>query len=230
MNINHTHLFLILDKSSSMSSLREATIEGFNSFIKKQSDLPGEMTVSLVQFADNYETSYLNVPIKVAPILSYKTYNPDGVSTALLGAIGKSIDDLGKYLAGLPENSRPGKVVVAVFTDGFENSTPSYEWSNRYTREVVASKIKTQKDVYSWDILFVGSNQDAILTGSQYNVSAGKAFTYSNTYVGVTGAYSQVSDYILRSRSAKTSAEFAANTFTEAERKIQEDLINKAGQ
>ena len=76
-------------------------------------------------------------------------YNPDGL-TAMNDGLGIGIDNTGKWLAAMNEEDRPGKVLVAVFTDGLENA------SKEYTLKQVQDKIKEQTNVYSWEFLYVG--------------------------------------------------------------------------
>jgi len=78
-----------------MSSIAEETIAGFNEFVENQKLLPVEATFSLVQFDDVYELVHDGIPIQDVPLLDHDTFVPRG-STALLDAIGKTIDDVGK--------------------------------------------------------------------------------------------------------------------------------------
>lgn len=53
---------MILDKSGSMQLVKEKTIEGFNTFLDEQKKVPGEATISLVQFDTKVEKTYLAKP------------------------------------------------------------------------------------------------------------------------------------------------------------------------
>lgn len=83
------------------------------------------------------------------------TFVPRG-STALLDAIGRTIDDLGKQLEGTPEADRPNQVIIAILTDGEENCSRHHPWQS------VAKLIRHQTENYHWQFLFLGANQDAI--------------------------------------------------------------------
>ncbi len=63
MKDNFTRIAIILDRSGSMESCKESTVAGFNEFIRTQKELPGEATVKLVQFDDQYETVF-DKPLK----------------------------------------------------------------------------------------------------------------------------------------------------------------------
>jgi hypothetical protein len=59
MRQDYTHITVILDRTGSMESIRDDTIGGFNTFLKKQKTEPGTATLTLVQFdsQDPYEIS-----------------------------------------------------------------------------------------------------------------------------------------------------------------------------
>ena len=66
----------------------------------------------------------------------------------------------------------PGQVIVAILTDGLENSSQNYTWQQ------IARAIKQQTEQYRWTFLFLGANQDAIATAAQMNIAAANAATY----------------------------------------------------
>ncbi|MFN9026865.1 MAG: hypothetical protein ACK5VX_11810, partial [Akkermansiaceae bacterium] len=105
--------------------MQQAAIDGFNEFLKGQLDSPGDANLSLMLFDDEFNKIHDRTPLQKVRALNHKTYSPRG-STALLDAIGFSIDTLGKQLAAEPEEKRPGKVIVAIYTDGYENASNHY--------------------------------------------------------------------------------------------------------
>lgn len=154
MKDNFTRIAIVLDRSGSMESVREATIAGFNQFIEEQKKAPGEATVKLVQFDDQYEQVF-DKPLQDVPQLTQAMFVPRGW-TALLDAQGRTIVALGAELAALKEEERPSKVLMMTLTDGHENR------SKEFTLERVAALIKEQKEKYRWEFVFLGANQDAV--------------------------------------------------------------------
>jgi uncharacterized protein YegL len=138
MNQNLTEIAYVLDRSGSMETLQEAAISGFNSFVKEQLKAPGEANLSLLLFDDEFLQICDRLPLKEVRGLNAKTYVPCG-STALLDAIGKTIKALGKQLTKEPEESRPGNVTIAIYTDGYENS------STEFTMEQINRMITHQR-------------------------------------------------------------------------------------
>ncbi len=60
-----TEIIIVLDRSGSMSSIGQATVDGFNEFLLEQKGAKGKAFVTLVQFDDRYQVDYKNVPVKM---------------------------------------------------------------------------------------------------------------------------------------------------------------------
>jgi len=167
-NPNLTHLYFLLDRSGSMQTIVDDTVGGFDAFIAEQRTSPGECRVTLAQFDDHYEEVYADRPIADVPSL---VLQPRG-TTALLDSIGRLVTDAGQRLAALPEDQRPGTVVVGIMTDGMENA--SREWAHPQVKQL----IEKQTQDYQWQFLYLGADQDAIEVGMSIGVGAGHAVTY----------------------------------------------------
>ena len=231
MKQNFTSISVVLDRSGSMNSIITPTIEGFNEFIQQQRGVAeGECVVSLHQFDDQYQTDYQNKAIADVAELNVEFYVPRG-TTALLDAIGKTIDDLGKSLSDMDESERPDTVIVAILTDGHENA------SRDFTIRQINEMIKHQTDVYDWEFVFLGANQDAIATAARYGIERRNAMTYSASDRGTRAAFERMGDGLMRKRHAKAEAYHMGrstkqaalmskliNTFNEEDRREQEDI------
>ena len=198
MKENFTRIAIILDRSGSMESCKESTVAGFNEFIRTQREIPGEATVKLVQFDDQYETVF-DKPLKECPELTQNTFVPRG-STALLDAQGRTIVELGQELAALPEQERPSKVIVVTLTDGLENA------SKQYNLDKIGEMIREQRDKYNWDFVFLGANQDAIATAAAMSIPLPSAMSYSTSKAGVAATMAAVSHYVGAARSGRSAA------------------------
>ncbi|MDR3799159.1 MAG: VWA domain-containing protein, partial [Terracidiphilus sp.] len=188
MRDNFTRIAIVLDRSGSMESCKESTVAGFNEFIRTQREIPGEATVKLVQFDDQYETVF-DKPLKECPELTQNTFVPRG-STALLDAQGRTIVEMGQELVALPESERPSKVIVVTLTDGMENA------SKQYNLDKIGEMIREQRDKYSWDFVFLGANQDAIATAAAMSIPLPSAMSYSTSKAGVAATMAAVSHYV----------------------------------
>ncbi len=218
MKDNYTEIAIILDRSGSMHQTAGDTIGGYNKFIADQKLVPGEAKISLYQFNAVYEPTYEGLDVKEAKDLTAETYRPNG-NTALLDAIGKTINSLGTRLKNMPEDARPGKVIVAIITDGEENI------SQEFTKDVVFELIKQQQDVYKWGFVFLAANQDAIKAGGSFGINAGSTMTYAQTKKGLSATYDSFSGSVAHLRaSAGTTYDFMAKEafFSGKDRAAQE--------
>ena len=185
MKNHYSEIAFVLDRSGSMESCREAAIEGFNSFLQEQQRTEGLAKLTLILFDDEYLVPIDALPVAEILPLDNDSYVPRG-STALLDAIGRTIDELGARLAALPEQDRPMQVIVAILTDGLENSSQNYTWQQ------IADAIKQQSEQYRWTFLFLGANQDAIATAAQMNITAANAAAYVADAAGLHASASSL--------------------------------------
>lgn len=163
-----THLYFLLDRSGSMQSIKTDTEGGFAAFVDEQRKTAGECRVTLAQFDNEYDVVYSGKALADVPPLDLQ---PRG-STALLDAMGRLVTSAGAELVALPEDERPGTVIVAVMTDGYENA--SQEW----THPAIKALVEQQTKDYAWQFLYMGADQDAIEVGVSLGVSAAASVTY----------------------------------------------------
>lgn len=192
---NTCDLSIILDRSASMESVLQETLRSLNKFLEDQKAVPGDCLVSLYLFNHCYEVAYVGLPPTLAPAVTLESYVPAGY-TALLDAIGRTVDDTGKRLAALPEELRPSQVVVVILTDGQENA------SHQYTRQRVFDMITHQRQKYRWEFVFLGANQDAIATGAALGLPAAASSNYEATDVGTRYAFQLTSGAIASYRTS----------------------------
>lgn len=211
-----TDITIILDRSGSMSSVKDDTIGGFNEFLKTQKAAPGEAKVSLFQFDTEYEAVYEGKNIQDAPELTIETFVPRG-GTALLDAIGRTINANGARFSTMSEEERPEKVVVVILTDGEENS------SKEFTTREINALVSHQKDIYKWEFVFLGANQDAIMTAQSISISPQNAMTYAANSKGTGQAFHSMSARIVNYRAASGPIAAASLGFTDEDREAQKE-------
>jgi hypothetical protein len=212
-----TDITVVLDRSGSMGSIAKDVIKGLNAFVKAQQEVEGEARFTLVQFDDQYEVVHFRVPMADVPTVTARTYQPRG-STALLDAIGRTINDISSRVGQMAAADRPDQIVFAVQTDGFENA------SVEYTREQVFGMIRDRErkgtpqskavDEPTWEFVFLAANQDAIMEGDRIGFSASRAMDFDADGGGVAAMYAVMSSKV----SMKRRVAGASMDFTEAER------------
>ena len=186
-NFNQTEIVVVLDRSGSMGSIAPSTVEGFNKFLLEQQNSEGEAFITLVQFDDRYEVNYCSIPVKNAqPLILGESFVPRG-STALLDAIGRTIEEL----------KTDRDVVFVIITDGEENSSKTYK------RKAINKMIDNLQKEEEWKFLFLAANQDAIKSGSSLGISADNSITYAATSAGAYNVFNTVSVNMSSYRNAK---------------------------
>ena len=197
-----TEIVCVIDRSGSMRTMCAEAIGGFNHFLEEQKRLPGKAQLTLVQFDHLYEVMHASKPISDVPPLNSNTYVPRG-TTALLDAVGRTVDDVGARLSGLPEAQRPSKIIILIITDGCENA--SHDYSAQRVREMITH----QRETYSWEFVFLGANVDAFAEAAKLGIQ--HAATYAASGPGTSQAYAGVSRATSSLRSSgKVDADWSA--------------------
>ncbi|GHV81062.1 hypothetical protein AGMMS49944_28530 [Spirochaetia bacterium] len=190
-----TEIVAILDKSGSMNRLTDDTIGGYNAFIEEQKSLPGEAVLTTVLFNNGYTVLHRRIDIKEVPEITRKEYTAGG-STALLDALGKTINEIGAKLADTAEENRPSKVIFFIITDGEENS------SKEFFQERIKEMVELQTHTYSWEFIFLGANIDSFSTAATLGIQSDHAYNWTATGQGHRNAYRAASK-VMRSRRLK---------------------------
>ena len=198
---NFTSINVVMDKSGSMSSLRDDTIGSFNQFLTEQQSLTNDETIfSLALFNDKYEMVYDCVPITEVKPLTSEKYSPDGW-TALHDAVAKTINNTSAKFKAMKEEDRPSKIILVVITDGHENSS----------REFNAAKVRTLLDLhqseYKWQVVYLGAGSEMFDTKEQamdMGFTKSSSYSYNSTQRGTQSLYSNASFSVANYRLGNT--------------------------
>lgn len=171
MKKGSTELVFVLDKSGSMSGLEADTIGGYNSMLAKQQAVEGVCRITTVLFDNNYGLLHDRIDIKAVSAITEKEYVVGG-STALLDAIGRTINKIGNAQKHTADDYRAEKVMFVIITDGEENS------SREYSADKVKALIERQKTKYGWEFIFLGANIDAVQTAGRFGIAPDRAIDY----------------------------------------------------
>lgn len=219
-----SHIVFLLDRTGSMEVIRDDTIGGFNAFLAEQKKQPGRCTFTLVQFdtQDPQEVVYDRVAMPSVAPLTAETFVPRG-GTPLLDSLAQLIVSTGQRLAEMPEPDRPGKVIFVVLTDGQENS------SIQYTRAKVFDMITHQREVYQWQFVFLGANQDAIAEAVALGMDGGKAMRFAVTRRGSAAAFKSSARMLRDLRVAPDAVAMNRVAFMPEERLEQDQELASEG-
>lgn len=184
-----TELVFILDRSGSMSGLESDTIGGYNAMLEKQKKESGEAVLTTVLFDDKYELLHDRINLREIAAITDKEYFVRG-STALLDAVGKTINKIGNVPKNTAEAERAEHVMVVITTDGMENASCEFSY------EKVKNMIEHQKSKYGWEFIFLGANIDAIATAERFGISKDRATNYHADSAGTLLNYAVISETV----------------------------------
>lgn len=205
-DIDYTHLLAIVDRSGSMWSIERDMNGGLKSFLDEQKALPGKLLVDIVTFDTEIDQAYSSATVDD---IKFPIIAPRG-GTALQDAIGQSVVKLGEKLASLPEDERPGKVIVMIVTDGQENS--SHEFAGKDGSDRIKQMIETQRSNFQWEFLFLGANIDSFAVGGGFGIPQGAIINYTADGGSTQSVLRSASAYVGNTRSG------LAASFTDADR------------
>jgi len=193
MSNHKVDVTVLVDRSGSMFGIRRDTIEGLNTFITEQQKDPDGQKMTYIQFDNEYEVVHDDIPVSDMPLITEATFVPRGM-TALLDAIGQTINRIDSKLAVLNDDEKPERVMVVIVTDGHENA------SKNFSRDAILEMVKGHEDSGSWEFIYLGANQDAIRVGGGIGVRSTHAHTYTAGTVGVKHAFSNSSNAVYRAK------------------------------
>jgi len=192
-----TELIFILDRSGSMGGLESDTIGGYNAMLKRQMEAEGSAYITTVLFDDEYELLHDRINLKGVKPITEKEYFVRG-TTALLDAVGKSIQKIVNVQRNTSDDEKAEKVLFVITTDGLENASREYS----YTK--VRAMIEKQKSRYGWEFIFLGANIDAVSEAEKFGIDSSRAAQFHNDKDGIELNYKVVSEAICELRSSKT--------------------------
>ena len=191
-----TELVFILDKSGSMAGLESDTIGGFNSMLQKQKALSGVCRITTVLFDNRYELLHDRIDIRVVSPMTEKEYQVGG-STALLDAIGRTIQKLVSVQRNTAEEYRAENVMFVIITDGAENA------SREYSSQKVKAMIEHEKEKYGWEFVFLGANIDAVETAGRFGIAPDRAVDYVPDGAGTELNFQMMSEAVATFRKTR---------------------------
>ncbi|MGI6730805.1 MAG: vWA domain-containing protein [Anaerovoracaceae bacterium] len=192
-----TELVFILDRSGSMSGLESDTIGGYNALLEKQKKEDGEAIVTTVLFDDKYELLHDRINLNGISPITDQDYYVRGC-TALLDAVGKTINKISNAQKHTLEEERAEKVLFVITTDGLENA------SREYSYDKIKEMVERQKTEYGWEFIFLGANIDAVETAASFGISADRAANYHADSEGTQLNYDVISEAVCHFRADKT--------------------------
>ena len=208
-----TEIIFILDRSGSMGGLESDVIGGFNSMLKTQQSKEGNAIVTTVLFDDRYELLHDRIPLKGVQPLTKEEYYVRG-STALLDAVGMTIDKISNAHQHTAADECAEKTLVIINTDGLENA------SRHYSTDRIREMIARQKEAFGWDFIFLGANMDAVETAKHMGIDSAHAVTAMSDKESMPLQFEAMSD-------AVTSARFDEKFNNDWKKSVEADTVKR---
>jgi len=212
---NLTDVTVLVDRSGSMCSIKDAMEEALNGLVEDQKKDEDKVNLTVYQFdecgwGDEASSQILDTVLDTTSIheITQKLEIEPRGSTPLLDAMGMSITRTGERLAAMPENERPNRVLFVVITDGGENS------SSEYKRPQVIEMVKHQEEQYNWTFVYLGTNQDGIAEGMNLGVGAGFSGSYSGTHTSIASGMRCTVNRLVKSTKKSSDAEYCERATT----------------
>lgn len=158
----------VLDKSGSMDVIREATISGFNEFLREQQEEGGKAAMTLTLFDTFFTTVERATPIHEVRPLDHGAYRPGGM-TALYDAIGHTMRITDDYVA----ERKPDQVLFVIMTDGQENA------SREFDRTAILRMIEERQQSAGYEFIYLGANQDSYAVGGGIGIRGGRTLDHA---------------------------------------------------
>jgi len=167
-------IFFILDRSGSMSGIESDTIGGYNSFLEKQRKDEAPTSVTTILFDDRYEVLHNVRDIQDVTGITDQDYFVRG-STALLDAIGKTINSAKNRILSQSKINQPDNIIFVIITDGMENASTEYTYSS------VRELINLQESEHKWEFIFLGADLKSSKDADMMGISRNKQAFYSKS-------------------------------------------------
>jgi hypothetical protein len=200
------HVAIVLDRSGSMEACRDETISGFNEYaqhIRSTAKAAGlDTRLTLTVFNGEVRMPLFEEPLERLHPMSRKYYVPDG-STAMLDAVGQTVDRLERYGSQIDEAS----VLVCIISDGQENS------STEYTYASVAQRIARLTETERWTFTYMGSNQDLSIVSQQLDIPVSNMTSYVSSGEGTADAWKRHSRATSRRMQGVSTGQTASQGF-----------------
>jgi uncharacterized protein YegL len=175
------YVLFILDRSSSMETIRSEAVDAFNRQIKDtKKALEGkdhlDVEVSLVTFSTRVDTPEIWCrPLDEIKPITTEDFVPSGW-TAMYDAIGYAISRIQEQ----PDiNEDTTSVLVIIVSDGGENN------SIKFNATHISTMVKEMEDTKRWTIVYEGANIDLKEVRQSTGLSAGNSLLFDASNAGM---------------------------------------------
>ena len=191
-----THVAVLLDRSSSMSSLRSPTIKAFNAMCEPIRSQGNDYTASYYTFGFDVKREFFLEAPSMIPIM--KDYAPYG-NTAMYDCIGRAVEDLC--------DDGASSYLLVIITDGEENS------SKYLTAEDIGTLIREKQLTDRWTFAISCPRGFKRRIAERLNIPDGNIAEWEQTTRGAESMGVQNRGSVGRFVSARATGQTCSNNF-----------------
>jgi hypothetical protein len=169
---------ILLDRSSSMEPLRGQVVKSLNQFLTEQEEMRGACTLSMVQFNHRAQKCWDGLPVDEVPLLEPEDYIPHGY-TALYDTVYATIRRTRERLSKLAKPNRPGRVLIAILTDGLDTA------SRKYTAKDVLEQVDLMQNQHGWEFLFLAAGREALREAASIGIDRDCSYAFDASAEGI---------------------------------------------
>ena len=159
-------VIFILDRSGSMRTILESTIESFNGYLGEMRQ-EQQLEFTLVQFDTiSTDTVHRRLPIANVPDLDEKSYVPRA-ATPLIDAVYATL------ISAKEAYKKGDRVVVTILTDGYENASVLHKMAD-------LNALIKELSGWGWQFVFLGASIDAYRDAGQMGIQAGSTMSFDS--------------------------------------------------
>lgn len=162
-----SHIYFLLDASGSMAPKINLVVDSVNEFLEDQKQI-GNCKVNMYTFSRQLTILYEDRDIHSVDVMKASDFKPYG-TTALWDSMGQILE---KIPTPKSKDSQDKKNILIIVTDGEENA--SKDWNPFLLREEI-ERLENQLE-----IVYIGSNQDAVLNGKFIGSKRDSSLDYSD--------------------------------------------------
>lgn len=196
-------IWLLVDASGSMNSIRADVIGSINAFIEEQKNAGGTALFNLVRFNSEapYEIICTDEPMSNVKTIADADYVPRG-NTPLFDAVGHSITNLRDRVNKMAD--KPDGVIFVVQSDGEENCSQKYKIAD-------IQKMIADETVNGWEFVFMSAGPEAFKESQNMGFAAASSVQYNHNAVATRSTMGSISKKIIDYRTgASTDISYSA--------------------
>ena len=152
---------------------------------KHKKEKESKAYVTTILFNTNFDMIHDRIELSDIKQMKESDYEVGG-STALLDAVGETIEHIKNIHKYARPEDVPGKTLFVIITDGMENA------SHKYNNRQIKSMISAMREEKKWEFIFLGANIEAEEVAESYGILRDRSVNYHSDKRGTKAAWDSI--------------------------------------